>query len=174
MFNVKDLNLTFPQKPRGDRLFVIPLVQARRGQIIDMEENRERPVRGVVIAVSDGGQAPETGRPIVVETEVGELIDFGKYAGLAYELEGPTGPVKVFIMRDAEVLASQAAGTFDLTVHEGNPNKMHLAGLTCEECKHTAVDLIALQEVAYGGGLDPDAPVDPVDQECQRASLIIP
>lgn len=163
MFHVSDLKLAFIQKPRGAGLFVLPLLEARRGLLIDMEENRERPLKGVVIAISEGGTAPETGRPLEILSKVGDLVDFGKYAGLAYQLDGPGDkPIKAFIMRDTEVLASQPEGTYDLTIHDDDPAKMHLAGLTCESCS-TAVDLDALKEAAYG------KEIDAVDAERARA-----
>ena len=116
MFSVKDLNLVTPQKPRGAGLFVPPLLEARRGLLIDMEENREKPLKGIVVAVSEGGQAAESGRPLEIMSKVGDLIDFGKYAGLAYQFEVPVEGkdpriVKAYIIRDMEVLAYQPEGT---------------------------------------------------------------
>lgn len=168
-FKVSDLNLSIVQSPRGAGLFVLPLLEARRGIIIDMEENRERPLKGVVVAVSAGGLAPETGRQVEILSKVGDLVDFGKYAGLAYQFDGPDGnPVKAFIMRDSEILASQPEGTYDLTIHDGKPGLMHLAGLTCEHCPRETGEagVNRLRDIA--AGKDPDAALD------AGPSLIIP
>lgn len=162
MFSVKDLKLTITMRPRGAGLFVLPLLEARRGLLIDMEENRERPLKGIVVAKSDGGTAPETGRPLEILSNVGDLIDFGKYAGLAYHLEGPPGTdgqprlIKAYIMRDTEVLASQPEGTYDLTIHDDDPGKMHLAGLTCELCPKVDGFEGVERLRAIAGGLNPD------------------
>ena len=185
MFSVKDLPLTITTKPRGAGLFVIPLLEARRGLVIDMEENRERPLKGIVVATSDGGTAPETGRPLEILSKVGDLAEFGKYAGLAYQLEGPPGPdgdprlIKAYIMRDSEVLAYQPEGTYDLEIHDGDPGKMHLAGRTCELCETVTGEAGVNRLRAIAGGLDPDAPAPTEDEliakERDRApSLIIP
>lgn len=184
MFKVADLHLTITQEPRGAGLFVLPLLDARRGILIDMEENRERPLKGIVVAVSKGGRAPETGNPVEVLSKVGDLVDFGKYAGLLYQVDGAwrlidkdgDRPLKLFIMRDTEVLAFQPEGTYDLIIHDGDPGKMHLAGLTCEHCPTVAGEagVNRLRDIAAGN--DPDAPADDaVAQERARAAgLVLP
>ena len=184
MFSVKDLHLAITMRPRGAGLIVVPLLEARRGLLVDMEENREKPLKGIVVAKSAGGTAPETGRPLEILSAVGDLVAFGKYAGLVYHFEVPVPDgdpriVKAYIMRDSEVLASQEEGTYDLTIHDGDPNKMHLAGLTCELCETVQGEAGLERLRAIAGGLDPDAPAPSEDEliakERDRApSLIIP
>lgn len=157
MFNVDSLNLTLPQTPRGNRLLVLPLVKARTGTLIDMEENREQPEKGVVLLVGPGGVGAETGRPIPVEARIGELICYGKYSGLKWEVTGPKGPVKVFVMRDTEVLLAQPPETVDLIVHDGDPQKIHETGLTCEHCPKVGGEAGLDRLQAIGRGEDPDA-----------------
>src|SRR4051812_26621885 len=107
MFNVTDLNLKIPQTPRGNRILVLPLVQAGSSFILDMEENREKPEKGLVIAIGPGGLGAQTGRPIPVEASVGELVCYGKYAGMKWtirhELDGRAIDLPVYIMQDTEV-----------------------------------------------------------------------
>jgi co-chaperonin GroES (HSP10) len=93
--------LKIESTPRGARIMVLPFVQARHGFIVDTEENRELPECGVVIALGPGGTAPESGRPIPVVSTVGDVVWFGKYAGLLTACETPMGPAKVFLMQEA-------------------------------------------------------------------------
>lgn len=99
-------------------------------------------MRGVVLAVGPGGIAPETGKPVTVYSQVGELVQFGRYAGLATDLEGEKTLVPSFILRDCEVLTYRDAGTFDLTIHDDDPRRAHLAGLMCEHCERPKSVLI--------------------------------
>lgn len=160
MFDVQSLNLQIPQTPRGNRLLVLPLVKAGSSIVISMEENREQPERGLVIAVGPGGVGVKTGNPVPVESKVGELVCYGKYAGMKHEIAGPlekdgrSRPLMVYILADSEVLLAQPAETLDLVMHDDDPRKIHEAGYTCEFCP--AANLAALREAAYG---DP-APVD--------------
>lgn len=160
MFNVESLNIAIPQTPRGNRLLVLPLAKASAGTILDMEENRELPEKGLVLAVGPGGFGAETGQPIPVEATVGELVCYGKYAGMKVEIAGPDEkPLKLFIMRDTEVLLAQPAATLDLVVHDHNPRTIHEANLHCELCPKVTGEagVNRLREVAYG---DSDAALD--------------
>ncbi len=152
-----------PQTPRGDRVVVLPLLKGSRGVLVDMEENRERPQQGVVVAVGPGGVGPETGRPITVSAKVGELVTYGRYAGLAFEASAPGSPrgaVDVIVMRDTEILLAQAPDTFELEMHDEDPGKVHLAGLTCDLCPRVGGEegVMRLREI---GRFDPAAPLQP-------------
>lgn len=154
--NVKDLPISTPLKPRGDRIVVLPFVQAGSSFLLNMEENREKPERGIVIEIGPGATGAETGRFTAVEAQVGQLVCYGKYAGLKFEVSGPDNyPVDVYIMRDSEVLLYQDAGSFELVMHEGDPRKVHEAGLTCEHCEQKKIDVEALRDAAYGGPTEP-------------------
>jgi len=128
---LSELNLI--EKPRFDRIVVLPLLKASTNLIIDMEEGR-LPERGIVVALGPGGTAPETGRTVEVVARVGELVRYGKYAGQDFEVDTPNGPVKAIIMRDCEVLLAQEPGTYELEIHDGDFRKMHLKGHVCEHC----------------------------------------
>lgn len=146
-----------PQQPRADRVVVLPLLKANRGALVDMEDNRERPQYGVVLAVGPGATGPETGRFVPVAAIPGELVTYGRYAGLAFEASAPQSPrgaVDVLVMRDSEILLAQAPDTFVLHMHDQDPGKVHLAGLICDSCPKTSSEarLHALRDVA---GFDP-------------------
>lgn len=157
MFDVRTLNIPVAQQPRANQLIVLPLAKASAGSIIDMEENRELPEKGLVLAAGPGGVGVETGRPIPQGSKVGELVCFGKYAGMKWTVASPKGPLKVFILRDSEVLLSQDAASLELVVHDGDPSKIHEAGLTCEDCPRVTGEdgLDRLRLLANGD--DPDA-----------------
>lgn len=168
MKDVKDLPISTQLKPRGDRLVVLPFIKAGSSFLINMEENREKPERGIVVAIGPGGVGAETGKPTPVDAKIGELVCYGKYAGLAFEVAGPDNyPVNVFIMRDSEVLLYQDAGTFEMVMHDNDPRKVHEAGLTCEHCEQVKVNIDVLRDVAYG---EPAAAPDPADTEALIAS----
>jgi co-chaperonin GroES (HSP10) len=181
MFDVRTLNIQIPQTPRGNRLLVLPLVKAGSSPILSMEENREQPERGLVLATGPGGVGTKTGNPVPVESKVGELVCYGKYAGMKHEIAGPpdahgrSRPLVVYILADSEVLLAQPAETLDLIVHDGDPRKIHEQGHTCESCP--AADLAALQQAAYGEAPAPVLDVDAaIAAERARAEepLIIP
>lgn len=160
MFDVRTLNLKLPQQPRSGRILVLPLVKAGSSILIDMEENRELPEKGLVVAVGAGGVGPETGRPIPVEAVVGELVAYGKYAGLKWtvrhDLNGTLIDLPVFIMRDSEVLLAQPAESLDLVVHDNDPRRIHEAGLTCEYCPTVKGEEGVERLRALARGDDPD------------------
>jgi hypothetical protein len=180
VFNVASLNLKIPQKPRGNRLLVIPLLKAGAGKIIDMEEDRERPASGIVIYAGPGGVGAETGNPVPVESVVGELVSYGRYAGMdwsiRHEVNGEARDLKTYILRDTEVILAQPPGSFDLVIHDNDPGKMHEVGLTCEHCPKVEGEagLARLREIAAGG--NPDAPADldaAINAERDRASALV-
>lgn len=162
-----------PEKPRGDRVVVVPLVKAGRSFLVDMEENREKPERGVVIAIGPGATGPETGRFVPVQASVGELVAFGKYAGLAFEVNGPTGAVNALIMRDSEILLFQDADSYELVIHDENPNRMHLAGFTCDACPSVSGEE-SLKRLRELGGYDPiDAAIAAERDRAVQPSVIV-
>lgn len=176
MFDVSSLNLTIPQKPRGNKILVLPLVQAGLGFLIDAEDNREHPEKGLVLKVGPGAVAVESGRAIPVESRVGELVAYGKYAGQKWEVDGPAAadgrrqPVTVFIMSDSEVMLSQDASELDLVVHDGDPRKIHERGRTCEFCPRETGEAGLDRLRAIAAGDDPDAAIE---AERRRASALI-
>lgn len=157
MFNVESLNLKTHWKPRGDMLLVLPFVKAGTYSILDAGENREQPEKGVVLAVGPGGVGPETGRPVPIVSRVGDPVCFGKYAGNNWEIPGPEGdrrPVKVFIMRDSEVM--MAGEDVELEIHDGDPRKIHEKGLICEYCPRVDGEAGVERLRLIAQGLNPD------------------
>lgn len=128
-------------EPRNDTIVVLPLMEADRtqGGIIIAEDRRERPQKGIVLAVGPGLYDAERTRLLPVEAEVGDLVIFGKYSGSTFEI---ADNVHVLMMRNVEFLARQAWGVFgpDLVEHladEATTRERlvyHLPGMTCEYC----------------------------------------
>jgi chaperonin GroES len=164
MLNLSELNMV--ERPRFDRIVILPLVKATTSLLIDMEEGR-MPERGVVIALGPGGTAPETGRPVEIMSAVGELVRYGKYAGQDFDIDTPKGPVKAIIMRDCEVLLAQEAGTYELEIHDGDVRKMHLKGFVCGDCPRA--DLSAERERLRAERAPAQADTDAlIEQERER------
>lgn len=163
--------------PRGDRVLVLPLMAANPsldGLIVLPEStNRERPMQGIVLAVGPGGVGPETGRPVTVTAQIGELVAFGRYAGLDFEVSGPQGQVKILIMRDTEILIARAPGTFELVVHEHNPAKMHEKGFVCDICVPPTVNLDKLRDAAYGELIDAEVGDETLADEIAAANAAV-
>jgi chaperonin GroES len=131
---------------RGDQLLVRPLLTADRthGGLFIPDDARERPQKGVVLAVGPGLASELSGNITPCQSNVGDLVLFGKYAGMAEDL----GDEQVIIMRDQEALCAKPAGSYTLVEHidgRGRP-VFHEEGLTCEHCP--GVDLSALRELA--------------------------
>jgi len=131
--------------PRNDNIAVLPLAEADRtaGGIVLAETVRERPQKGVVVAIGPGLYDPERERVLPVETAVGDLVVFGKFAGVSFEL---SNHLHVFIMRNVEFMAARPAGTYDLVEHvvdAGTPRERrtyHEEGMLCEHCPTPALD----------------------------------
>ncbi|MGE3278118.1 MAG: hypothetical protein AB7O67_23660 [Vicinamibacterales bacterium] len=131
--------------PRNDNIAVLPLAEADRtaGGIVLAETVRERPQKGVVVAIGPGLYDPERERVLPVETAVGDLVVFGKYAGVTFEL---SDNLHVFIMRNVEFMAARPEGTYTLVEHvvdAGTPRERrtyHEEGMLCEHCPTTALD----------------------------------
>jgi co-chaperonin GroES (HSP10) len=146
-------NLNLKWRPRDDRIVVLPLLAANPSMdgviVLPSDTNRERPMNGIVLAVGPGGVGPETGREIPVKAKPGELVAFGRYAGMEFEVSGPKGQTKVLVMRDCEVLLAREPDSYTLITHEDNPAKMHEEGFVCDLCAPPTVDLDQLKRAAY-------------------------
>ncbi len=83
-------------KPLADRVIVkAAAAEEKIGGIIIPDTAKEKPLKGVVIAVGNGTKDEEM---ILKE---GDNVLYGKYAGTEVELEGE----KYLIMRQSDVLA---------------------------------------------------------------------
>ena len=84
-------------KPLADRVLVQPAKAEEKigGIIIPDTASKEKPIKGIVVAVGNGTKDEEM---ILKE---GDSVLYGKYAGTEIELEGE----KYLIMRQSDVLA---------------------------------------------------------------------
>jgi len=61
---------------------------------------KEKPARGVVVAVGQG-KADDNGKRVALEVKAGDKILFGKYSGTEIKLDGD----EHMILREEEILA---------------------------------------------------------------------
>jgi chaperonin GroES len=113
----------------GDQLMIQPAIAADRTKsgIYLPDEHRELPQLGLVL---DAG----TGTPLLHQP--GDLVAFGKYAGVRFRLDDGQ---EVILLRDNEILAHKPSGTFRLVTHtidHGTARRdvFHQEGETCEHC----------------------------------------
>ena len=84
-------------KPLADRVLREPISveDVTIGGIIIPDSAKEKPLKGVVIAVGNGTKEEE------MVVKVGETVLYGKYAGNELEVDGN----KYIIMRQSDILA---------------------------------------------------------------------
>jgi chaperonin GroES len=84
-------------KPLADRVLVEPLAaeQKTAGGIIIPDTAKEKPQKGIVIAVGEG----KKDEPMTVK--VGDTVLYGKYAGTEINVEGKD----YLIMRESDIFA---------------------------------------------------------------------
>lgn len=89
-------------KPLNDHLVVQRLEQesVSKGGIIIPDTAKEKPAKGVVMAVGSGKLAKDGSR-IVPEVKAGDVVLFGKYSGSEVKLNG----TEYMILREDDVLA---------------------------------------------------------------------
>lgn len=131
-------------QPKNDCMFVMPLIEASRskGGLVIPDEHRERPQKGIVLAVGPGLWDAEQQKLYPVEAEPGDLVTYGKYAGETFEISDDTGAtVAVFIMKNVEIKARRPKGSYpDLVEHrvgEGTADDRHVyheSHLKCDHC----------------------------------------
>lgn len=132
--------------PKNDCVFVLPLTEATqsRGGIITPEQHRDRPQKGVVLAVGRGLWDAELQRLFPVDVAVGDLVTYGKYSGELFAI----GDLHVFIMKNIELKARMPAGTFTLASHlmaAGTPTERwvyHEAHEFCDWCPKDTSPLV--------------------------------
>lgn len=134
-------------QPSNDQVLVRPCIPSDRtafGLILpENSKERERPLKGIVIAKGPGLLNPETGVLVPVQAQVGELAAFGLYAGLEWKDRGET----FLLVRDCEILLRSQPGNFQLTEHqieraEGTQTVVHEAEERCEHCPKETSELI--------------------------------
>jgi chaperonin GroES len=105
--------------PLGDRLKVLPLVpaEATSGGIVMPEttEARDRPLEGLVLAVGRGADDVR-GVTLPLECEVGDIVVFGRYAGIY--IHDRVIEQDVLLMREDEALGRIFRLDVELVRHE--------------------------------------------------------
>jgi len=94
----KKLNVT----PLHDRVIVRPAKAEEKtaGGIIIPDTAKEKPQKGVVVAVGIGKYSEQSGTLIPVPQKVGDVVLYGKYAGTEITIEGED----LLIMRASDIL----------------------------------------------------------------------
>ncbi len=84
-------------KPLADRVLVEPAAAEEKtaGGIIIPDTAKEKPMRGIIVAVGDG----KKDEPITVK--VGDTVLYGKYAGTELSVDG----IDYLIMRESDIYA---------------------------------------------------------------------
>ena len=84
-------------KPLADRVLILPAPAEEKtiGGIIIPDTEKEKPLKGEVIAAGNGTKDEE------MVLKAGDHVLYGKYAGTEIELDG----TKYLIMRQSDVLA---------------------------------------------------------------------
>lgn len=94
----KNLNL----RPLDDRLVVEPLAAEEKtaGGIVLPDSAKEKPQRGIVIAVGNG-RLLDNGDRAKMNVEVDDEVIYGKYSGSDVEIDGS----EYKILRESDILA---------------------------------------------------------------------
>jgi chaperonin GroES len=85
-------------RPLGNRVLVKPEAEEYKGMIILPDSAKEKPTRGVVLAVGPG-QMDDNGKIHKPEVAEGAQVLFGKYAGNEIQIDGQT----LYIMRETDI-----------------------------------------------------------------------
>lgn len=132
--------------PKNDSIFVLPLQEAdrSRGGIIAPDDSRQRPQKGVVLAIGAGLWDAEQQQLYPVECGIGDLVTYGKYSGVVFEIEG----IEILVVRNIEISARRHAGTYELQTHHvdvgglGERRVYHEQHTFCEFCERPVSDVI--------------------------------
>jgi chaperonin GroES len=90
-------------KPLADRVVVEPVEQEEMtsGGIVLPETAKEKPQKGVIVAVG-AGRRDDKGNVIPVDVKVGDRVLFARYAGTEIKLESGQ---RVLVLRENDILA---------------------------------------------------------------------
>lgn len=94
--------MSFNLKPLGSRVVVEPLEQEEvtAGGIVLPETAKEKPQKGVVLAVGPGDRDDE-GKRVAMDVKVGDTVLYAKYGGTEIKVDGK----KLLILRESDLLA---------------------------------------------------------------------
>jgi len=89
-------------RPLHDRLVIkrVPEEEKTSGGLFIPDTAKEKPARGVVVAVGEG-KRDKDGKRLELDVKAGDEVLFGKYAGTELKLDG----VEHTVLREEEVLA---------------------------------------------------------------------
>lgn len=88
-------------RPLGDRLVVAPIeaeTVTAGGIVLPDSSDKEKPIRGKVVAVGNGKRHED--KVIPLDVKVGDKVLFGKYAGTSVKLDGK----EYLVMREEDVM----------------------------------------------------------------------
>ena len=88
-------------RPLADRVVVLPLeveTKTAGGILIPDSADKDKPIRGTVIAIGAGKQID--GKTIPLQVKIGEKVLFGKYAGTNVKL----GEKDYLVMREEDIM----------------------------------------------------------------------
>jgi len=90
-------------KPLNDNVIILPdpIEESKSGGLIVPDELKERPLKGTVIAASNGYYARETGTFIPIEVTENDRILFQRFRGTEIIID----EVKHFVLKQDEILA---------------------------------------------------------------------
>ena len=85
-----------------DRVLIKPAAaeEKTKGGIIIPDTAKEKPQKGVVVAVGPGKYAEQTGNLIPLKQKIGDVVLYGKYSGTEIVVEGED----YLIMRSSDLL----------------------------------------------------------------------
>ncbi len=89
-------------RPLDDRIVVEPLAaeEMTAGGIVLPDSAKEKPQRGIVVAVGPG-RPLDNGERSVLSVVVGDEVIYGKYSGSDLEVDGS----EIKILRESDILA---------------------------------------------------------------------
>ena len=89
-------------RPLHDRVVVKRVAEETKtsGGLFIPDSAKEKPARGVVVAVGEG-KRDEAGKRVTPDVKPGDEVLFGKYAGTELKLEGE----EQIVLREEEILA---------------------------------------------------------------------
>lgn len=90
-------------RPLHDRVIVERLEDETKspGGILIPDNAKEKPVRGVVVAVGPGKRCDKSGEHCKMDVKVGDKVLFGKYSGSEVKHEGK----EYLVMREEDIIA---------------------------------------------------------------------
>jgi chaperonin GroES len=90
-------------RPLHDRVIVERVEEETKspGGILIPDNAKEKPQRGVIVAVGAGKKCEKTGEHCKLDVNVGDRVLFGKYAGTEIKHEGK----EYLVMREEDLIA---------------------------------------------------------------------